>query len=98
MARRATAPNSQSKFARYRASKKRQGLKLLRIWVPDVNAPGFAEEAARQAAIINASPDNAEIMRFIEAAMADVVGEPYDWGPDGPPPWPDQTSDETLSK
>lgn len=93
-----TAPqNAQSKFARYRASKKKQGLKLLRIWVPDVNAPGFAEEVARQAAIINAAPDDAEIMAFIEAATADLNLEPYDWGPDGPPPWPDRPSEPEAS-
>ena len=85
---RASAQNPSSKFARYRAAKKRQGLKLLRIWVPDINAPGFAEEVARQAAIINAAPDSAELMDFIDAATADVLGAPYDWGADGPPPWP----------
>lgn len=78
------------KFSRYRASKRRQGMKLLRLWVPDPSAPGFAEEARRQAAIINAAPDAAEIERFIEGAMADLDLPPYDWGPDGPPPWPGQ--------
>ncbi|MFN3674276.1 MAG: antitoxin MazE family protein, partial [Bosea sp. (in: a-proteobacteria)] len=81
-----TAPNSQSKFARYRASKKRQGLKLLRIWVPDVNAPGFAEEAARQAEILRGAAEEREILAFIEAATLDWGLEPYDWGPEGPPP------------
>ncbi|WP_082767431.1 antitoxin MazE family protein [Bosea sp. PAMC 26642] len=98
MPRTAASKPAQSKFARYRASKKRQGLKLLRIWVPDVNAPGFAEEAARQAAIINAAPDNAEIMAFIDASTLDWDQEPYDWGPDGPPPWPDHLDDKSQPK
>jgi len=80
------AKAAQSKFARYRAAKKKQGLKLLRIWVPDVNAPGFAEEAARQAALLRGAPEEAEVLAFIEAATADGNLEPYDWGPEGPPP------------
>ncbi len=80
------AKNVQSKFARYRAAKKKQGLKLLRIWVPDVNAPGFVEEAARQAALLRGAPEEAETLAFIEAAMADWSLEPYDWGAEGPPP------------
>jgi hypothetical protein len=78
------------KFSRYRASKRSQGLKLVRLWVPDPDAPGFREEAKRQAALINAAPDAKEIMYFIEAATADLNLEPYDWGPDGPPAWPDK--------
>lgn len=78
--------NMQSKFARYRAAKKKQGLKLLRIWVPDIHAPGFAEEAARQAAVLRGAPEEIETLAFIEAATADWDLEPYDWGPEGPPP------------
>lgn len=94
---RASAQNAPSKFARYRASKKQRGLKLLRIWVPDVNAPGFAEEVARQAALINAAPDSGEVMDFIEAATVDVLGEPYDWSAEVPPPWPGEPSDKSQS-
>jgi hypothetical protein len=83
---RTATQNAQSKFARYRASKKKQGLKLLRIWVPDVNAPGFAEEAARQAAILRGAAEEREILAFIDAATMDWDLEPYDWGPEGPPP------------
>lgn len=79
------------KFSRYRATKQQQGLKMIRLWVPDPAAPGFREEARRQAALVNAAPDAAEIMDFIEAVTADLDLEPYDWGPDGPPPWPGGT-------
>jgi Protein of unknown function (DUF3018) len=85
------------KFSRYRASKQRQGLKLLRLWVPDPAAPGFRKEAERQAALINAAADNNEINDFIEAATADLNLEPYDWGPDGPPPWPDKPTERIRS-
>ncbi len=56
------------KFQRYRAGRKSQGMKLLRVWVPDPRAPGFAEEAARQAALIRAAPGEQEALDFIEAA------------------------------
>jgi hypothetical protein len=81
----AAPKDAPSKFARYRANKRNQGMKLIRLWVPDPSAPGFREEAARQAALINAAPDSQEIMDFIEAMTAELDLEPYDWGPAGPP-------------
>ncbi len=63
--------DGQSKFQRYRASQKRKGMKLIRIWVPDPKAPGFAEEIARQSALVRSSPDEAEALDFIEALAAD---------------------------
>jgi hypothetical protein len=36
---------------------KAAGLKRVTIWVPDVKAPGFAEQLAREIEIINSSPD-----------------------------------------
>jgi Protein of unknown function (DUF3018) len=76
------------KFSRYRASKRSQGLKLVRLWVPDPDAPGFRAEAERQAALLRGAPEEQEAMAFIETAAAELGIEPYDWGPDGPPPWP----------
>jgi hypothetical protein len=35
-----------------------------------INAPGFAEEIARQSALVRASPDEAEALDFIEAIIA----------------------------
>jgi hypothetical protein len=76
------------KFSRYRASKRSQGLKLVRLWVPDPEAPGFRAEAERQAALLRGAAEEREVMDFIEAATAELGLEPYDWGPGGPPPWP----------
>ena len=73
------------RFARYRATKRTRGMKLLRIWVPDPNAPGFQEEAERQAALLQGAPEEVETMDFLEAVAAWPT-EPYDWGPEGPPP------------
>ena len=46
----------------------RKGMKLLRLWVPDPKAPGFAAEARRQAALLRAAPEEREALDFIEAA------------------------------
>lgn len=58
-----------SKFQRYRKSQKRKGLRLLRIWVPDVRSPEFAAEAERQAALLRGRPEELEALDFIEAAF-----------------------------
>lgn len=46
----------------------RKGMKMLRIWVPDTKAPGFAAEARRQAALLRDAPEEREALDFIEAA------------------------------
>jgi hypothetical protein len=66
--------DGQDRSSRYRSNKRRQGMRLLRIWVPDPCAPGFAAEARRQAELINSAPDEHDTMDFIEAIM--------DWGDD----------------
>jgi hypothetical protein len=65
--------DGQSKFQRYRSGKRSKGMKLLRIWVPDPRAPGFMEEARRQAALLRSSSGETEALDFIEAA-ADLDG------------------------
>lgn len=62
-----------NKFKRYRISKRTKGMKLLRLWVPDPTAPGFAEEARRQAALLRGAPEETETLDFIEA-VADTEG------------------------
>lgn len=59
-----------NKFQRYRSAKQARGMKLLRLWVPDPNAPGFREEAERQAALLRGAPEEWEALEFI-AAVAD---------------------------
>ena len=51
-----------------------QGLRPVQIWVPDTRAPGFAEECARQAAIVDAANRaDPELMDFLDAAAADLA-------------------------
>ena len=62
-----------------RAALRAQGLRPIQIWVPDTRAPGFAEECARQASIVDAANrEDAELMDFADAAL-DEAGELGDW-------------------
>jgi hypothetical protein len=80
------------KVNRWRANMRKAGMKLVQIWVPDPDAPGFAEECRRQSALVAraaAAPRSEEAALGREAeAFADelLADEPaYDWGPEGPP-------------
>ena len=57
------------KFQRYRATRQAKGMKLLRLWVPDPDAPGFQEEAERQAMLLCDAPEEQEALDFIEATF-----------------------------
>ena len=57
-----------------RAALRTQGLRPLQIWVPDTRAPGFAEECARQAAIVDeANRADPELMQLVDAAATDLA-------------------------
>ena len=62
------------KFRRLRAERKARGMKLVRIWVPDPKAPGFAEEARRQAALLRGAPEELEALDFFEAVTGTTTG------------------------
>lgn len=55
---------------RYRPGQSRSGMRLVRTWVPDPRSPEFQAEAARQAALLRGAPEDAEALRFIEAAAS----------------------------
>jgi hypothetical protein len=59
---------AKERVAAHRAALRRQGLRPIRIRVPDTRAPGFAEEALRQSALVAARPDAGEIMDLLERA------------------------------
>lgn len=69
-----SSPGRQDKFRRYRARKKAAGLREIRMWVPDVNAPGFQEQLDRETAAINASRSSREALDWIEGVIADDPG------------------------
>ena len=60
-------PPIRQRVAAHRARLRRQGLRPVQIWVPDVRAPGFAAEAHRQSALAAASPSEAEDQAFVDA-------------------------------
>lgn len=61
---------SRKRVARHREKLRAQGLRPIQIWVPDTSAPGFAEEARRQSLAIRHSPEETEIMDWLEAVSA----------------------------
>ena len=69
-----SSPSRQDKFRRYRERKKAAGLREIRMWVPDVHAPGFWERSVLAAAILRDAPEEEETMLFIEAMQAEDAG------------------------
>lgn len=58
---------NRDKARAHRARLRALGLKPIQIWVPDVHAPGFEEEARRQARLIARSPHEADNQAFIDS-------------------------------
>ena len=69
--RRATREKVRAHRARLRA----QGLRPIQIWVPDVRAPGFVEEAGRQAALLARSAGEADDQAWIDSLSTLFAGE-----------------------
>ena len=75
----APSATTAQRVAKRRAALRAQGLRPIQIWVPDTRAPGFAEECARQATIVDAANrEDAEHMDFADAAL-DEAAELGDW-------------------
>jgi hypothetical protein len=55
------------RVADHRKRLRRQGLRPVQIWVPDVRAPGFAAEAHRQSALAAVSAHEADDQAFVDA-------------------------------
>ena len=47
------------------------GLRPIQVWVPDVRAPGFADEARRQSLVVALADSAADDQNFREAVSAD---------------------------
>jgi hypothetical protein len=65
----ATTPprSSKSKVQAYRARLRSMGLRPIQIWVPDVRAASFKNEAHRQALAVAKSVHAAEDQAFVDA-------------------------------
>jgi len=51
------------------------GLRRIEIWVPDIKAKSFAEEARRQSLLVSRLDSERDAIEFIEA-VADVTDGP----------------------
>jgi hypothetical protein len=72
MATRTRSKPSRDKVRAHRERLRRQGLRPIQIWVPDVRSPEFAAEAHRQSLAVAKSPHAKEDQDFIDAVS--------DWG------------------
>ena len=59
--------SSREKVRTHRDRLRRQGLRPIQIWVPDVRSRGFKAEAHRQSLAVAASPRAREDQDFIDA-------------------------------
>lgn len=75
MARTAARRSSRDRVRAYRAELRRQGLRPIQIWVPDVDSPEFIAEARRQSLLIANSPHEVEDQAFIDAVSEDIWKE-----------------------
>ncbi len=60
-------PDVRERVAEHRARLRRQGLRPVQIWVPDVRAPGFAAEAHRQSALAASAPHAIDDQAFVDS-------------------------------
>jgi hypothetical protein len=63
---------SRVKVREHRERLRRQGLRPIQIWVPDVRAPAFRSEAHRQSLAVAAGTQASEDQAFIDTVS--------DWG------------------
>lgn len=71
----ASAPKpkpSRVKVREHRERLRRQGLRPIQIWVPDVRAPAFRSEARRQSMAVAASSRAHEDQAFIDAVSTSI--------------------------
>jgi hypothetical protein len=59
--------SSRAKVRDYRERLRRQGLRPIQIWVPDVRAPGFRSAAHRQSLAVASSNGSIADQAFIDA-------------------------------
>ncbi|MEA3245767.1 MAG: antitoxin MazE family protein [Gemmatimonadota bacterium] len=67
----ADARATREKVAAHRERLRRQGLRPIQIWVPDVDAPRFRAAAHRQSLAVARAATAADDQAFIDAAAAE---------------------------
>jgi antidote-toxin recognition MazE-like antitoxin len=66
---RSGARSSRDRVRVHRAKLRKQGLRPIQIWVPDVHSEGFKADVRRQCLAISNSPQEREDMAFIESLI-----------------------------
>ena len=61
-----TGKTEGNKFQDYRANKRRKGLKLVRLWLPDPKSAAFRRRIRRQCLALRGTPEDREALDFIE--------------------------------
>jgi len=64
--------SSRERTRRYRERMRARGLRRIELWVPNTCAPGFAEEAHRQALALANSPYEKDDQAFVDAILIDL--------------------------
>jgi len=59
--------SSRDRVRQHRERLRRQGLRPVQIWVPDVRVPEFVAEAHRQSVAVATSDDEADDQAFVDA-------------------------------
>lgn len=62
--------STRDRVRQHRERLRRQGLRPVQIWVPDVRAPEFIAEAHRQSVAIATSDNEADDQAFVDAISA----------------------------
>jgi hypothetical protein len=62
-----SARSSRDKVRQHREKLRRQGLRPVQIWVPDINTPAFRAAAHEQSAAVAASAGAKDDQAFIDA-------------------------------
>jgi hypothetical protein len=69
-----TRTGNRKKVQAHRDRLRKQGMRPIQFWVPDVRSKAFAKEARRQSRLIADSPQEADDQAFIDAIS--------EWPPD----------------
>jgi hypothetical protein len=67
--------STRDRVRQHRDRLRRQGLRPVQIWVPDVRAPEFIAEAHRQSTAIAMSEGEADDQAFVDAISGDLDAE-----------------------
>lgn len=63
------AKSPRERAREYRERKRKEGMRLLQMWVPDVNSPEFAAEAHRQSVLAAEADRRGDDQDFIDSIV-----------------------------